>query len=115
MSRKLIVFSVVAVIVALGFCNPSAESVRACDNCNYWGVGYGVDNCAATPMVALTYPEPYNGEEVKKGGLTIQVRPAPPPRPAPYWPRWVPVRPAPPPRPVGPPPRHLPPYPPPRW
>ncbi len=97
MSRKLITFSVVAVIVALGFCNTFAESVRACDNCNYWGVGYGVDDCAATPMVALTYPEPYNGEDVKKGGLTIQVRPAPPPHP------------------VGPPPRRLPPYPPPRW
>ena len=111
MNRKLCMLSVVAVIAALGFCNPSAESVRACDNCNYLGVGYGADNSVATPVIALTYPEPYNGEEVKKGGLTIQVRPAPPPRPTPYWPRWVPVRPAPPPRPIGPPPRWTPPPP----
>lgn len=118
MSRKLITLSVVAVIVALGFCNTFAESVRAYDNCNCCGVGYCDDDCAATSVVALTYPEPYNGEEVKKGGLTIQVRPVPP-RPAPYWPRWVPVRPAPPPRPIGPPPRPVwpprPVGPPPRW
>lgn len=104
MSRKLIMFSVAAVIVALGFCNTFAESARAYDNCNCRGACCGVDDCAATPLVVLTYPEPYNGEEVKKGGLTIQIRPTPPPRPAPDWPRWVPVRPAPPPRPVGPPP-----------
>lgn len=105
MNRKLIAFSVVAAIVALGFCNLSAEHVRACDDCNYLGAGYGVDNCAVAPMIALTYPEPYNGEEVKKSGLTIQVRPSLPPRPAPHRPRWIPVRPAPPRRTPPPPPR----------
>ena len=112
MSRKLLMFSVAATLAVISFCNPLAESVRACDNCNHCGVGYGVEEKVAAPVVALTYPEPYNGEEVKKGGLTIQIRQAPP-RPAPYWPRWVPVRPAPPPRPIGPPPRWTPQ--PPRW
>lgn len=104
-------FSVVATLAVISFCNPFAESVRACDNCNHCGLDCGVEENVAAPVVALTYPEPYNGEETKKGGLTIQIRPVPPrpapPRPAPYWPRWVPVRPAPPPRPIGPPP--------PRW
>lgn len=98
MSRKLIVSSVVAAVVALGFCNTFAESVRACDNCNYWGVGYGVGDFAGTPTTVLTYPEPYDSKTVKWGGLTIQIRSALPPRPAPRWPRWVPARPAPPPR-----------------
>lgn len=64
------------------------------------------EQCQAAPVVALTYPEPYNGEPPKARGLTIEIKP---PRPAPAWPRWVPVRPAPPPRPIGPPPRPLPP------
>ena len=57
--------------------------------------------CCETNVVALTYPEPYNGEE------RVAQRVTPPPR-------WSPARPAPPPRPVGPPPRPVPP-PRPRW
>lgn len=112
MKRKSTAFSVVAVAVALCAFSLFAGSVRACDDCDCGLTSKGVDSYAVTPVVALTYPEPYNGEPVKPGGLIIKVEPSKP-RPAPVWPRWVPIRPAPPPRPVVPPPRpHLPP---PRW
>lgn len=70
-----------------------------------------VDDACAEQVVALTYPEPYNGEERVGQRVTIDVGP---PKPAPRPPRWVPVRPGPP-RPVGPPPRPVPPPPRPRW
>lgn len=66
------------------------------------------DDCkrgeAEAPLVALTYPEPYTGEPVKSGGITINV--VPPVRPGPPA-RWVPIRPVPPVRPA--PPRWVPP------
>lgn len=83
-----------------------------------------VDDACAEQVVALTYPEPYDGEDRIRQRVTIGVVfPAappprwdpilpPPPKPAPRPPRWVPVRPGPP-RPVGPPPRPV--SPPPRF
>lgn len=72
----------------------------ACDN----RCGGGV---CAEQIVALTYPEPYDGEDRVRQRVTIGVV-----FPAPRPPRWVPVRPGPP-RPVGPPPRPV--SPPPRF
>lgn len=65
--------------------------------------------CRDEPIVALTYPEPYSGEERVGQRVTNDAGP----RPIAPPPRWVPVRPAPP-RPIGPPPRPVPP-PRPRW
>lgn len=127
MNRKFVMLSVVAVFAVLGFCNPFAESVRACDDCNCRdgvccdggccddGGNFCGNGFCDVPVVALTYPEPYNGENIKRGGLAIKIGPVWPPRPIPYRPRFVPGRPVPPPRPVAPPPRRWAPVPPPRW
>lgn len=98
MPFKSFVLSVFAV-----FACAACAFAKPCDDC------VKASQCCGTNVVALTYPEPYNGEERVAQRVTIDAGPRPigPP------PRWVPVRPAPP-RPIGPPPRPVPP-PRPRW
>ena len=86
----------------VAFACAACAFAQSCDDC------CKTSQCCETNVVALTYPEPYNGEE------RVAQRVTPPPRPGGPPPRWVPVRPAPPPRPIGPPPRPVPP-PRPRW
>jgi hypothetical protein len=99
MPFKSFVLSIFAV-----FACAACAFAKPCDDCA------NTSQCCETNVVALTYPEPYNGEERVAQRVTVDVGPRPigPP------PRWVPVRPAPPPRPIGPPPRPVPP-PRPRW
>lgn len=102
-----IVFAVACLVGARGYAAPCDCDGAACGETRDCARGdCDGDRCQAAPVVALTYPVPYNGEPPRPRGLTLEIKP---PRPAPAWPRWVPVRPAPPPRPIGPPPRPLPP------
>lgn len=114
--KKFSVCALTALVIAVGSTSAFAVS-RDCGEalCDCGAVCDCRGGCCADaarcqggvcgePVVALTYPEPYDGRERKPRGITIRI--VPPPRPVP--------RIAPPPRPMGPPPRPLPP-PRPRW